>query len=165
MQAARQKRQIQCLPNRWIGSLAALFAMAGAELLGEEVHFTSCPVPVQSVILANLTGGKIDEIKRIEIENRVLYLVEIDLKNFKEIKLHITGSGVLQKSIEEIRPQDLPPAVRGAVDAILAGRGRIKDVERVVVEGRVEYHVEIGRPQLKDTKLVFDEAGTFLSQK
>jgi len=131
----------------------------------EEISLDSCPDPVQATIRSHLRDGKLDEIKRLEVEDRVLYLVEIDLKGFRELTLHITGTGTLQKSVETIRMSDLPQAVRDAVSKTLVGKGHVEDVEKVVVEGRIEYRIEIERPKTKDVVYVFAEDGTPLSQK
>lgn len=131
----------------------------------EEVMLDACPDPVRATIQAHVGDGRLDEINRLEVEDRVLFLVEIDLKGFRDLTLHITGTGSLQKSVEEIRLPDLPQAVRNAVAKVLEAKGRVEEVEKVVTEDRVEYRVEIERPKLKDIVYVFAEDGTLLSQK
>ncbi len=143
--------------------LATLLATVAAD--AEEVTLDACPDPVRATIQAHIHDGRLDEINRLEVEDRVLFLVEIDLKGFRDLTLHITGTGSLQKSVEEIRLPDLPQAVRNAVAKVLEAKGRVEEVEKVVTEDRVEYRVEIERPKVKDVVYVFAEDGTLLSQK
>lgn len=145
-------------------SLVAACLIAGVAA-ADEIPLDACPEPVRAMILAHIQTGKIDEIKKVEIGDRALYLVEIDLKGFRHIKLQIRGDGTLQKSVEEIRYNDLPPSVRAAVAPFVAVRGRVHDVARVVVEGEIRYQVEIKRPKMPDLDLVFDVEGSVLSQK
>jgi hypothetical protein len=149
-------------------ALAAALLVGGAWLPSraeDDVSLASCPEAVQATILGNLHGGKVDEIKRIEVDDRVLYIVEIDRKAAKDIKLHISGTGALLKTVEEVRLRDLPEAVRTAVAGVTAGGGRASDIDRVVVEERVEYHVQVRRPKGPKLRFVFDEAGVLLGQK
>jgi len=146
--------------------LCVVASLVAATLLtAEEIKLSSCPDPVRATIQAHLHRGELDDIKRIEVEDRVLFLVEIDLKGFRDLILHIAGSGKLLKSVEEMRLPDLPPPIREAVGKILVEKGRVEEIEKVITDGRTEYHVEIERPKLPDVKLVFDEIGTLLSQK
>lgn len=150
------------------GRKAAVFAtflLAVAGLAADDISIDSCPDPVKATILAHFREGKLDEIKRLEIEDRVLYLVEIDLKGFRDLTLHINGTGKLLKRIEEIRLPELPQAARDAVARALDEKGHVEEVERIFVDGRTEYRVEIGRPKAKDVVFVFAEDGTLLSQK
>lgn len=142
----------------------ALVAVSGAEA-SQKVALSTCPEPVRTTIYDNLHGGKVDEIKRIAVDDRVLYLVEIDRKGAKDIKLHISGGGTLLKTVEEVRMRDVPPGVRESIDTITAAGGRASDIDRVVIEDRVEYHVEIKRPKSRKLRFIFDESGYLLGQK
>lgn len=157
------KERFSATRRRAGGFLAVL--LATASLTAEEVSLDSCPDPVKATIRIHLRDGRLDDIKRLEVEDRVLYLVEIDLKGFRDLTLHINGTGVLQKSVEEIRMPDLPQAVRDAVTKTLAGKGHVEEVEKVFVDGHTEYRVEIERPKDRDVVYVFAEDGTLLSQK
>lgn len=117
------------------------------------------------MIFSNLQDGKIDEIKRIEVEDRVLFIVEIDRKAAKDLKLHISGIGDLLKTVEEVRLRDLPEPVLSAIASLTTNGGRASDVDRVVIDGRVEYHVEVKRPKGPKLRFAFDEAGLLLGQK
>lgn len=143
----------------------ALILLAPVASRAENVSLDSCPDPVKATILPHLREGRLEDIKRLEVEDRVLYLVEIDLKGFREITLHVNGTGILQKSVEEIRQPDLPVPVRDALARILGGKGRAKDFEKVVTVDRIEYRVEVERPKVKDVVYIFAVDGTLLGQK
>lgn len=160
---ARLKALLAAVGRTRRGGAALLLATAMAN--AEEVTLDACPDPVKAIIVAHLRDGRLDDIKRLEVEDRVLYLAEIDLKGFREITLHINGTGVLQKSVEEIRQPDLPVPVRDALAKILAGKGRAKDFEKVVTTERIEYRVEVERPKVKDVVYLFAVDGTLLGQK
>ena len=147
-----------------VGCLA-LILLAPVTSRAENVSLDSCPDPVKATILPHLREGRLEDIKRLEVEDRVLYLVEIDLKGFREITLHVNGTGILQKSVEEIRQPDLPVPVRDALARILGGNGRAKDFEKVVTVDRIEYRVEVERPKVKDVVYIFAVDGTLLGQK
>jgi len=147
-----------------VGCLA-LILLAPVTSRAENVSLDSCPDPVKATILPHLREGRLEDIKRLEVEDRVLYLVEIDLKGFREITLHVNGTGILQKSVEEIRQPDLPVPVRDALARILGGKGRAKDFEKVVTVDRIEYRVEVERPKVKDVVYIFAVDGTLLGQK
>lgn len=152
--------------SRQTCGLVAAVSVAGAVLAGaEEMELSECPPEVQSTIREHVKARKVDEIHRIAIEGHTLYLVEYDVKGFKDGKLHVTGAGIFRKSVEEIRPGELPDAVRTALEPYLKGRAHIDDAERVVSDGRTRYYVEIERPRLPDRRLVFESDGTISSSK
>jgi len=154
------------LLSRSLRGLIAVVSLAASVLAAaEEIKLSECPPEVQATIREHVKARKIDEIHRIEIEGHTLYLVEYDVKGFKDGKLHVTGAGVLRKCVEEIRPGELPDAVRVALEPYLEGRAHIDDAERIVSEGRTRYYVEIERPRLPDRRLVFESDGTIYSSK
>lgn len=131
----------------------------------DEISLASCPEAVRVTIESRLNGGEVDEIKKVAVGDHVLYLVEIDLRGFREIKLQVRGDGSLQKYVEEIRFHELPESVRAEVTPLLVGLKRVDDVEKVIIDGQTRYHVEIKSPQMPDQDLVFDENGAVFSQK
>jgi hypothetical protein len=133
--------------------------------LAEKVRLSECPAPVRATIEQNLLGGKVDGIKAIRINDHVLYLVEIDLKGFREAKLYISGDGNLRKIIEEIRLRDLPEPVRQAVEQQVKRRAQIEDIEKETIEGRVRYRIEIDPPKQKDRTVVFEANGSISFDK
>jgi len=145
--------------------LAACLAVAPGALTAKDVSLSDCPEPVAAVIREHLKRGKLDEIKMVRSGERTLYIVEIDLAGRLDLKLHITGSGKLLKSVEEISYADLPEAVRETLSGMRFGLSRIGDVDKVVVDGATRYHVEVKRPGRPDLDLVFEEDGSIMSQK
>lgn len=71
------------------------------------------------------------------------------------------GSGVA--SADDVKVQDLPPAVRATVEKEAQG-AVLEDVERESKNGRVYYEVEIERGNV-EWKLHIDEAGNVIKRK
>jgi uncharacterized membrane protein YkoI len=113
----------------------------------------------------NLLGGKLDEIKEIRINDHTLYIVEIDLKGFREAKLYIAGDGYLRKIVVEVRFRDLPEAVRLSIEQQIDRRAKVDDIEKEIIEGKVRYRVEIEQPKQPDRFLVLEEDGSISSDK
>lgn len=146
------------------GLCIAVIAAASTSY-ADKIRLRDCPPAVRETIERNLLGGDLDWIKEIRINDHALYLVEIDLKLFKEAKLHISGDGTLRKTLIEIRRQDLPPAVLASLERLIKRRGQIEDVEKEIIEGRVRYQVEIKRPKQPDRIVLFEEDGTIALDK
>lgn len=146
-------------------SLCVVLTLGALTAHAEKVKLSECPVPVQATINRNLLGGKLERIKAIRINDHVLYVVEIDLKGFKEAKLYISGDGSLRKIIEEIRLKELPEPVRVSVERQVKRRAQINNIERETVEGRIRYRIEIEHPRQPDRTVVFDENGAIPSGK
>ncbi len=149
-------------------SLPALAAVvlgvgiAASNLHAQSIPLKQCPEPVVRTIQDQLGPGRVDKIKKIQIEGRVLYLVKIDLPGRRDRRLHIGGDGILLKTTDKIRFEDLPPAVRQALEPFLAARGRFDEAARVTASDQTEYHVEIDLPGGVDLHLVIGENGEIL---
>lgn len=131
----------------------------------DDRRLRECPTAVQSTILQNLLGGKVDEINEIRINDHSLFLVEIDLKGFKDAKLYISGDGTLRKALVEIRLQDLPEAVRLSLQRLVKRRGQINDIEKEIIEGKVRYRIEIEQQKQPDRTVTFEEDGSLSLDK
>ncbi|GAA5124318.1 hypothetical protein GCM10023212_23980 [Luteolibacter yonseiensis] len=105
-----------------------------------------------------------DEAKSYDIQGRMLYVVEIDLPDKRELRLHVSPDGTLVKMSEEITADELPEAVRAVVDGKAAG-GTLDDVERETVGKVVRYRIEIERKRMPDVDLLLDPSGAVLSEK
>lgn len=160
---ARAKKPAMQAASRFRVAAIALVAAVGSAR-ADDVQLTDCPEAVRQTIEAN-QNGKLDDIKRFSIGDHVLYLVHFDLKGFRDLRLQIRGDGTLQKSVEEIRRQDLPEVVRKMLEPMLVKGAHIEEVEKVIVEGEVQYRIEIEKPHLPDQVVTFDEAGTLLNDK
>ncbi len=144
---------------------AALLGGVASGLSAEGIPLKECPEPVRKTIRDHLGMGRIDEIKTIRVENRVLYLAEIDLPGKRERKLHVGGDGTLLKLVEEIRPGDLPRPVKSAIDPFLTKGTRFDGIDRVTAAGKTEYHVELDLVDDVDLHLVLGENGEILRRR
>ncbi|MBK1816440.1 hypothetical protein JIN84_12505 [Luteolibacter yonseiensis] len=145
-----------------IGSCVFL-ALAGHVPAGE-IRLDECPAPVQETVRQYGRQGKVDEAKSYDIQGRMLYVVEIDLPDKRELRLHVSPDGTLVKMSEEITADELPEAVRAVVDGKAAG-GTLDDVERETVGKVVRYRIEIERKRMPDVDLLLDPSGAVLSEK
>ncbi len=150
------------MPSLPILVAAVLLGAAATSLSAQSVSLKQCPAPVAATIDSQTGPGRADKIKMIQVENRVLYLVKIKLPGRRDRKLHVAGDGTLLKVVDEIRLEDLPPAVRQALAPYLAGRGRFDEAERILVSEKIEYHVEVDLPGGVDLHLFFGEDGELL---
>jgi uncharacterized membrane protein YkoI len=151
---------------RWFRcfGLGAACALVSPLLCADDIKLHECPLAVRTTIERNLLGGKLDEIKEIRIADHTLYVVEIDLKGFREAKLYVAGDGTLRKTVQEIRFKDLPEPVRAALNRYTK-KGKVEDVEMVYINGKVQYEVEIDQPKGPDRIITFDADGTVTDEK
>jgi hypothetical protein len=159
---ANMKRRIF---HTLILACAAIAAGPGTILLAGDEASKQLSENVRAKVSENLGGGHVDDIKVIRIDERQLYIVEIDLPGPRERKLHITGEGVLLKRVDKLRLADLPPAVRAVVDPILANKGRFDSADKVTAGGKVEYHLEFDLPGRVELELVLSESGEVISRR
>lgn len=144
---------------------AAIAVGPGMGLLAGEESSKQLSDIVRAKIQENLGGGHVDDIKVIRIDERLLYVVEVDLPGLRERKLHVTGEGALLKIVDKLRLPDLPPAVRAVVDPILANKGRFDGADKVTANGKVEYHLEFDLPGRVELELVLSESGEVISRR
>jgi uncharacterized membrane protein YkoI len=149
-----------------------LAALLGTVFLGaaqaadpNEVALASCPAPVQAAIESHKQGGKLDEIKLINVEGRQLYVVDLDLAGKRDLKLHVTADGAVVKTREDVSLAQAPVAVKTAAEKLVPTGGHIEDVEKEVANGKTTYVVEIDVKNGTDIKAVFAEDGSVLSQR
>lgn len=132
----------------------------GGILLSDDLRLSECPEAVRATIRQNQRDGKVEEIKKVEVEGHALYLVEIDLKGFRELKLHISGTGSLRKSVEEIRQPDLPEPVKESAKHVIHGLYRIGDIEKITEGEQIRYRIKAEHPGKPDILYLFDEDGS-----
>jgi len=123
------------------------------------------PPEVSAIVSQHLDGGHVDDIKVIRIDERTLYVVKIDLPGPHERKVHVTGDGILLKTVQKVRLPDLPAPVRATVDGILAKRGRFDGADRVTADEKVEYHIELDLPGRVELELVLSDTGEVISRR
>lgn len=141
---------------------AVLAGGVSPELVAREIPLSQCPDPVREMIREHTGFGRVDEIKTIRTENRILYVAEIELPGQRERKLHVSGDGTLLKMVEDVRQGDLPRPVKAAIAPFLTPGVRFDSADRVTQSGRAEYHVEIDLADETDLHLVLDESGGIL---
>ena len=137
-------------------ALTLMSASATAGMEGEELQLHECPPAVQEVVNAHARGGLVEEVDRIAIEDRVIYIAEVELPRDVELKIYVSGAGVLVKTREEIPLRAAPDFIR---DLGRKYGGTVDDVEKEVAAGKVTFHVEIDRKGMPDLDLILDAEG------
>lgn len=140
------------------------FVGTALSLHAEEIKLEAAPAVVQETIRANARDGKIEEIDFLAIEDRTLYVAEINLAGGKDLKVHVSGDGKLVKTSEDAVLTDAPAAVQEAAKKLVPEGGKIEDVDKEVAAGKTTYEVDIERPNAGDLKVVLAEDGSVVKQ-
>ena len=140
------------------------FAGTALSLQAKEMKLEECPAIVQETIRANARDGKIEEVDFLAIEDRTLYVAEINLAGGKDLKVHVTGDGKLAKTSEDAVLTEAPSAVQEAAKKLVPEGGKIDDVDKEVAAGKTTYEVDIDRPKAADLKVVLAEDGSIVRQ-
>lgn len=138
--------------------LTATLAHADFE---KEVRLDDCPAPVCETIIANSREGKIDDIDLITIDDKQIYIAEVDLPRDIDLKVYVNGSGSLVKTREDVRNDEIPGFVNDIVKEL---GGRADDVEKEIKGETITYHVDIDRNGQPDLEVVLDGSGKVLSK-
>lgn len=141
--------------------------MTSTALAGKnKVRLHECPENVRNVITQKMQGGKLDEIKFVNLRGKTVYVAEVDFRKDREMKIYVLEDGTLMKISEEIRLVQAPAAVR---EALFQLQGEIDDleIERATVDGmeRLTYHAEIDRKGAPDVDVVVSNTGEIISQQ
>lgn len=143
--------------------LSSSFSLLFTSLtFGDELELTleQCPPAVSKAITENLNGAKLDEIEKITIGGRSIYVVEADLRQGRDLEFHLEASGNLIKWSADTRLKDVPKAVQ---DKITHFGGKLDDLERVKEKGRETFHAEIKKGNT-EYKIVLNTKGEELSR-
>lgn len=142
-------------------ALACTTAFASAQVERRELRLDECPHPVQATVNANARGGHIDEVDLIGIEGKTIYIAEVELPRYRDLKVYVSGNGALVKTLEDISLRESPEAVRTAVQGLA---GSVDDIDKETNGETVTYHVEIDRAGDPDLDVVLTVNGAILSQ-
>lgn len=144
---------------------ATLLGGVATGLRAEGIPPKQCPEPVWRTIRDHLGRGRLDEVKTISKNGRMLYLAEIELPGNRERMLHVGGDGTLLKFVEAIRLKELPRPVQSALDPFLANTTRFDGADRVTSGSGTEYHLDLELVDDVDLHLVLGERGEVLRRR
>jgi beta-lactamase regulating signal transducer with metallopeptidase domain len=133
-------------PTRWSGDLR----------LGK-IRLADAPAAVQATIEQELVGATLDDVRRRERNDELVYSVDADT-SIGDLELEIRPDGTVLERSEEIRPDRLPVAVTEALRA----KGESLEIRKVVHHIDAErqvYRVEV-RIDGEKTRLVYDADGS-----
>ncbi len=142
-------------------SVCSLLATLSASADGLDIRLADCPAAVQTTIQNKLGNGRLDEVERLAIEGKEIYIAKIDLPGNHDLRIYIDGAGKMVKMIEEIAAKKLPDAVRTALEKI---GGRLDDIEKISEGETVTYQVEIDRHGSPDLHVTVSADGKILEQ-
>lgn len=150
-----------------------LLALSGAlvfPVAAEKVQFEQLSPQVQSAIRAQVGSERIEDIDRETRNGRTVY--EVGFKRngqHTEIQVEDPGNNTAatparstQLDSRKISYNELPPSVKAAADAHLAG-AEVNDVDRQVKNGQVTYEIGFKRNNGPQQELLLSEHGNVLS--
>jgi len=137
---------------------AGLF-IAGT-LQAEEL--ANLPEAVQKTVKTELGTAQIDEIERDTDDGKVVYNVEAETADGRDIELEVAEDGTLLERQEEVSLADVPAAVRATIERELAGVSPEK-IERHTKQGTISYEVD-AEVSGKEIELEIGADGTLLDK-
>lgn len=142
-------------------ALAIAAPLATAQTERRELRLEDCPPAVRSTIETNARGGRVEEVDHISIDGKEIYIAEVELPKDRDLKVYVSGTGTLAKTLEDITLAEAPEAVQQAARGL---GGSVDDVDKEIAGGKTSYHVEIDRHGERDLDVVIAEDGTILSR-
>jgi uncharacterized membrane protein YkoI len=130
----------------------------------QALELADLPSAVQKTVKRELGSARVDEIERDTEDGKVVYEVEAETADGREIELEVAEDGTLLEKKEEVRLTDLPAAVRAMIERELGGVIPEK-IERQTEEGTIRYEVDAETADDRDIDLDVAEDGTLLEKK
>ena len=103
--------------------------------------------------------------KALTIDGKTLYVAAVDLADDLDLKIHVSSTGTLIKTREDMRFADVPANVQEAAKKLVPAGGKVDEVDKEVADGKVTYEIEIVRPNAPELEVVFGSDGAIISQK
>jgi uncharacterized membrane protein YkoI len=130
-----------------------------------EIRLQDCPPGVKATIEAELDGGRIDEIDRVQRNGTTRYIVDLDGPARRDITLHLTPAGKVVFSTEDVNLSQCPPAVRASIRKLLKSGWRIDDIDREVSGNTIRFRVDFDRTKDRDLEFLLARNGKVLDRK
>lgn len=134
-----------------LAAMSAFAATARADVAHHDIALAECPPEVQATIIDASRGGEIDEVELTRIEDRTLYVAEVDLPGKRDLELYVAGDGRLLEIEEEIAWSELPARVQDTLRLQAGSAGRVDDLARNTAGKTVTFSAEIeisGQPDI-----------------
>jgi hypothetical protein len=141
--------------------LGCATTLAFADTDRRKMPLADCPADVQATVNANTRGGVVEDVKFIKIEDKSIYVADVDLPGDADLKIYISGAGKLVKIREDVPLKDVPEAVQKALQSL---GGELDDVEKEMVDAKVTYYADIDRPGQADLEVELSSDGTILQK-
>jgi uncharacterized membrane protein YkoI len=122
------------------------------------------PEAVQKTVKRELGSARVDEIERDTDDGKVVYKIEAETADGREIELEVAEDGMLLEKEEEVRLTDVPAAVRATIEREL-GAVRPEKIERKSEEGTVHYEVDAETTDDREIDLEVAEDGRLLEKQ
>lgn len=131
---------------------AGMLLFSTSSCAGQDISQTEVPSVVVNSFAKVYPGVKAAEWEKKDVN----YEAEFEIDTTEHTIL-LDGTGAIVQSKQEIMATELPEAVSNSLAQQYQGQ-QVDDAELVEKSGQKYYQVEL-EGKLKDTKLVFDEAG------
>jgi len=129
----------------------------------QALELADLPSAVQETVKRELGSAHIDEIERDTEDGKVVYEVEAETADGREIELEVAEDGTLLEKGEEVRLTEVPAAVRATIERELGGVSPEK-IERETEGCTVRYEVEAETADGREIELEIAEDGTLLDK-
>jgi uncharacterized membrane protein YkoI len=123
-------------------------------------QFLSTHEAVRKTVLLEARGATVQNFKILRIENKTIYIAEIDVPSDR--KVYVDEFGGLIRLMEEIPAAELPLPVLAAARA---ENGVLDEVERETSGDKVAYLIEIDRSDRTEVILKVDSSGAVISRR
>jgi len=129
----------------------------------QALELADLPSAVQETIKRELGGVSPEKIERDTDDGEVVYEVDAETADGREIDLEVAEDGTLLEKQEEVRLADVPAAVRATIERELGGVSP-EEIERQTENGEVVYEVDAETADGREIDLEVAEDGTLLDK-
>ena len=130
----------------------------------QALELADLPSAVQNTVKRELGSAHIDEIERDTEDGKVVYKIEAETTDGREIELDVAEDGTLLEKEEEVRLTDVPAAVRATIERELGGVSPEK-IERQTEEATIRYEIDAETADGREIDLDVAEDVTLLEKK
>ena len=130
----------------------------------QALELADLPSAVQKTVKRELGSAYIDEIKRDTEDGKVVYDIEAEATDGREIELKVAEDGRLLEKGEEVRLAEVPAAVGATIEREL-GSVKPDKIKRQTEDGAIRYEVDAETADGREIDLEVAEDGTLLDKK
>jgi len=130
----------------------------------QALELADLPSAVQETVKRELGSARVDEIERDTEDGKVVYNIDAETADGRDIELEVAEDGALLGKKEEVRLADVPAAVRATIERELDGIS-LDGIELQTEKGTIQYQAEAKTADGRDIELELAEDGTLLEKQ